>query len=239
MPGKANGKYGFNVTFSCYIFLMTTLVVKRACQAKDPSKCRHHGMPLSKLEAKLSKCKTSEEYLHIKNLINAQKTKTYLDSLPKQELTTEFKQEDLTAQQNDSKQDRFDGSEWTDFWVNDVNGEAIGFIKLHVHKTDTGEIERVAVCDVETNPKFRGNNAALALFRKMKTHFNVDHLETGGTFSEKGHNMFLKLRGHEQLTGETTLKLDKWTAPKEHEIAGHNSHSFVKDWENKIPKFRL
>ena len=217
---------------------MVTLTSKRTCQAKDPSTCRHHGMPLNKLEAKLSKAKTSEEYIHIKKLIQDEKNQRYLNELPKVELISSFNQEELVIEQHDTKP-HYDGSDWTNLWVNNNQGEAIGFIKVHVHNAEDGSVERVAVCDVETNPKFKGQNAALALFRKIKTYYNVDCLESGETYSEKGHAMFRKLRGHELVTGETTLKLDKWTAPKEHEIVGYDSHSFVRDWEKKIPKFRL
>lgn len=211
------------------------------CNAKNPATCRYHGKPLQKLEKMLTKVKTSSDYLHIKSLIEEQKNQMFLDSIPKKALQSGFDETHLKVEINDSKEDRSRPLEkWVDLWVSDENGKPIGYAKVHVyHDEENGKVDKVSLCDIEINPEFTGHNAALSTLRKMKSFYDVPHIECGSTFSEQGHIMYKKLRGHELTTGETVLKLDKYVAPKEYEIEGHNSYSFVSDWDNKKPKFRL
>lgn len=214
------------------------LTKTRPCQSKNPAQCRHHGQPLTKLETALTKCKTSEEYIHIRDLIQETKIKTYLQTLPQKPLTTGFDETKLTVETDSTKTDRNNG-DWTQYWVNNETGKPIGFIKVHIYKNEQQETQKVVVCDIEINPEFKGKNAALSVLRKIKQTLNVPYLQTGDTFSEKGHEMYKRLRGHELATGETILKLDEWTAKKEPDIIGHNSYSFVKNWDEKIPKYPI
>lgn len=218
---------------------MSTL--SKTCKAKNPANCRYHGQPLQKLEKMLTQVKTSSDYLHVKSLIEEQKVQIFLDSIPKKALQSGFNESCLEVEINDSKGDRFYPLEkWVDLWVNDENGKPIGYAKIHVyHDEENGNVNKVSLCDIEINPEFAGRNAALSTLRKMKDFYNVPHIECGSTFSEKGHAMYKKLRGHELTTGETVLKLDKYTAAKEYSIEGYDSYSFVKNWDDKTPKYRL
>lgn len=209
------------------------------CRAKNPQKCRYHGTKgiILKIQGLLAQAKSSDEYFKYRKRLEVLELKEYLESLPKTPLTTPYVTEKLNVVNSETKKDRYSPDEtWEHHWVEDEQGNTLGFIKVHVYGTTP---QKVSVCDIETNPEFKGTNVALALIRKMKQHFNVPYLQCGDSYSEKGHEMFKKFRGHELCTGEVTLKLENYLTSKEHELSGHNSYSFVESWEDRTPKYRL
>lgn len=209
------------------------------CRAETPATCRYHGQSLTKLEKQLNKTKDMNSYLKIRDLINQHKIAAYLENLPGTKLTTPYTNENLTVEIHESKPSKTDNSTWTNLFISDENGEAIGHIKVHYHPETETTPAIVALCNVETNPKFKGQTISLAMFRKLKEHYNVQSLQAGDTFSEQGLQMFQRLRKHELLTGEKTIELDDYVKPKEHELNGYGKYTFVNSWEEKQPKYLL
>jgi hypothetical protein len=157
---------------------------------------------------------------------------------PAKELVTDI-EVDPTFHIESSSRD----GQWVQGWVKDSNGTPIGFIKVanREERDGTGRLlcSGPALCDIEVNPAYKGRNAALALLRVVKDHYNAPHVWAGTTYSRKGYEMFLRMRGHEKATGETILKMKPYSKEEEVTPDQEDDYTFVKDWDNLIPKYHI
>ena len=203
------------------------------CQAKDPTKCPYHGKGRKSVQIfrKLTDIKSFNDYHDVRKI----QYDEYVASIPKKVLTSsvELDGEFDVTESNDKYQQG---------WFRDKDGTPVVFMKIRV--ADTTDVNGNVLmsgprlCDIEINPVFQGKNAALAAFRVLKKKFNVEHIWMGDMLSEQGLFMFKKFRGHEMLTGEKILKLEPFF--KEDELIGHpDGYTFVKDWVEEKPKYRL
>lgn len=203
----------------------------RACKAADPTNCRYHT-----LIQRMNECSSFDEYVAIREQLEKKPAPN-----PKAGLQTKVTLDDkayVTGTERINTE-----NEYNHVWLKDTHGKPVAFLKVRkgVEKDNAGQAvgTGVWVCDIEVNPAFRGTNAALAAIRQVKKHYGVNHLWSGDDFSQTGFSMFEKLREHEMMTGETTLKLKPGIREERLRAGSTVEHTFVRDWATLTPEYPL
>lgn len=206
------------------------------CKAKNPSTCRYHTLTLTQLQKKLNKAKDFNDYSEIQSLILERERAEFLQNLPGEELFTPYDIEQLNVNVVQSSEVYgSDNETWNNLFITNNLNQPLGFVKLRVNSATS----EVVLCDLEVNPQFKRTNVSLAMFRKLKKHYQAKSITVGDMFSVQGLAMFHRLRKHELLTGEKTLEIEERHQPKEHLLKGRGVYSFVHSWEEQIPEYPL
>lgn len=145
--------------------------------------------------------------------------------------------EELVSKGRTPSYKQSNSADYEELWSYDETGKPAVYSKVN-HRIwnmdDKDYVDGILICNLETNPKTRGNNHAISFLRNLKKEYGVDAIYTTGSFSREGYKFFLRVQEIEKETGETLMKI----APGEEiHIDPYDQHNFVDNWEEERSKY--